>query len=106
MAGINMVEQVRDGMQVRAADGRRIGKVNRVYIREAEVYLQVIAKASWRIWYLLEPKYLYLPGSAVADVAGRRVTLNMDTVAARSCTDRPTWIPAFSMTPDGPGFRN
>ncbi len=37
MAGTNMVEQVRDGMQVRVADGRWIGNVRQVYICEAAI---------------------------------------------------------------------
>ncbi len=92
MAGTSMVEQVRDGMQVRSLDGKRIGKVRLVHTREAEVYVEVAPRSFRRFWGM-EPKPLFLPASAVAEVAGRQVTLNIDATGARSCTRRPLWIP-------------
>ena len=93
MAGGNIVEQVRDGMEVRSSDGKRLGKVRQVHTRETEIYVEVMARAAfWKLWQP-EPKNLFVPASAVAEVAGKRVTLNMDATSARTCTRRPPWIP-------------
>ena len=91
MARANMVEQVRDGMHVQSSDGNRIGKVRRVHARETEVYVEVGPRSFRRFWGM-EPKPLLLPASAVAEVAGGQVTLNMDATGAGSCTCRPLWI--------------
>jgi hypothetical protein len=50
MAGANMVEQVRDGMQVRSSDGKRIGKVRQVHERDADVYIRVAPRGFWSAW--------------------------------------------------------
>ena len=104
MAGANMAEQVRDGMHVQSSDGKRLGKVRQIHMREADVYLEVIPGGPfWKRWQV-EPKNLFLPASAVAEVSGRQVTLNMDAKAARTCTRRPPWIPGVIVDPSrGPG---
>ena len=98
MAGANMVEQVREGMQVRSSDGKRIGKVRQVHERDADVYIRVAPKASWVFWKA-EPTFLYLPASAIAEVSSKQMTLNMDANAARNCTRRPLWIPVLVVDP-------
>lgn len=103
MAGANMVEQVLPGMQVRSSDSRQIGKVSEVHQRDTDIYIEVVPKASWRFWQV-DRRYLFLPASAIAEVADRQVTLNMDANAARSCTRRPPWIPGLIPGPDGGGI--
>ena len=97
MASTPLIDQVRVGMAVYSSEGKRLGKVRHVHIRETEVYLEVASeKALWKFWQL-ELKPLFLPPSVVAPVAGQRVTLHMDAKTAKACTWKPAWIAAESV---------
>ncbi len=91
---------IREGMQVRSSEGKRLGTIIRVYARESEVgrHLEVCfrvasAFARWQLWGRRSDP-LYLPVSAIAEVQGKRVTLNMDTKTAQRYTERPSWLPS------------
>ena len=93
MTSVNMVGQIREGMQVRSSEGKRLGKLTYVYGGEAEVYLHVTSVFErWKPWGRVGGG-LYFPASAIAEVQGKRVILNMDTKTAKGCTSRPSWLP-------------
>ena len=83
---------IRDGMQVRSADGKRLGKIVQVYVRELEAYLHVVSESDW--W---KPRLggigLYIPASTIAEITDKRVILTMGLHTARQYTFRPSWIP-------------
>ncbi len=94
-----LLAAIREGMVVRSADGKRLGKVIQVHVREPEVYLQVLSGAGrWKPRF--ETTGLYIPASAIAEVDDRQVRLTMDASAAKGCTFRPSWIP-YLRVPDG-----
>ena len=94
MTRVNMVGQIREGMQVRSSEGKRLGKLSHVYGGESEVYLHVTsALERWKPWGRVGGG-LYFPASVIAEVQGKRVLLNMDTKTAKGCTSRPGWIAA------------
>ena len=97
----NTLTQVRSGMLVFSADGKRIGKVWHVYARDTETYVEVHPISFWAgivagfVPSGLSPDrgHLFLPGSTVADVSGKRVVLALDRPAVMTCTNRPAWLP-------------
>ena len=94
MADPSIVGSIRKGMQVRSSEGKRLGKLIEVYHGESQVYLRVVsAYERWKPWGRVGGG-LYFPASAIAQVHGKRVILNMDTKTAKGCTGRPGWIAA------------
>ncbi len=94
MAGGNLIEQVCPGMVVLSSDGKRLGKVRQVHTRDTETYLEVTPRGNlWKPWQLMVTiQRLFLPGSTVAEVAGKQVRVAMDAKTAKGCTWRPHWI--------------
>ena len=96
MANSTMLDQVCPGMKVRTSDGKRLGIVRQVHQREAEWYMEVLLRASlWNPVQAIVVKHVYLPGTAVTDVAGKHVAIAMDAKTAKACTWRPAWIKPF-----------
>jgi hypothetical protein len=83
--------QLREGMEVHASDGAKLGKVTHVWFgasmgggvlpSEEESCLEVHRG-------LLGRETLYIPFSAIAQVKGNVVTLNVD---AQTAHESPTW---------------
>ncbi len=98
-----LLAMLREGLAVRAADGKRLGKVVQVHVREPEVYLHVASEADlWKIWKLTTGTVgLYIPGHAITEVDDKQVLLTMDTKAAMGCTFRPSWIPPITVPDSG-----
>ena len=86
----HLLAQVRAGMQVVCVDGTKLGNVRQIHRRETEAYLEVPRRGA--LWSLMAPKARFLPASAVVEVVGNRVHLNMDAQTAKGCTVRPRWI--------------
>ena len=96
MANSTMLDQVCPGMKVRTSDGKRLGIVRQVHQREAEVYGEVLLRASiWKPMQALVLKHVYLPGTTVSDVAGKHVAIALDAKTAQACTWRPAWLQPF-----------
>ena len=99
-----LAAQVGARMQVITADGKRLGKVRHVHTYETAVYVEVPpAGALWvfKLW-VFKIKHLFLPASAVVEVVGNRVHINMDAQTANGCTARPRWIEAKDFVDLGP----
>jgi len=103
MTGAKIAEQVCEGMKVFSSDGKRLGTIWRIHYHETEVYFEVLARGALLTMWPLEQKKYFLPANAVADVSGKRVILNMDVKAAKTCTIRPPWIPMKTVNPNFPG---
>jgi hypothetical protein len=98
-----LTTQVRAGMHVIAADGKKLGKVRRMHVRDTEVSVEV--PFPWALWSPLKPHVRFLPGSMVAQIAGQEIHLNVAAPIANSCTSMPEWIKQQleSATPGAPG---
>ena len=99
MAGTTMVEQVHKGMQVRSSDGKRLGKVSRVWFGDAEAYIEVLLVPPWKAFLMAgadADAALYIPAGAIEAVSkqalGSRVTLKVTAEAARAMVERPKGI--------------
>jgi hypothetical protein len=89
-----LLAAIREGMPVRSADGKRLGKVLRVYVREPEFYLFVASEADR--WNPVKQSFgLYLPASAIGEVDTKQVRLSIDAQEAKGCTWCPSWIPPY-----------
>ena len=93
-----LIAEVRAGMAVITADGKKLGKVRRVHTRETEAYVEVVGRGA--LWTIMEPKARFLPGSAVVAAVDGRIHLNMDVRTAKGCTVRPRWIEQEIQTPN------
>ncbi len=92
--------QVRKGMKVKTSDGVRVGTVKEVWygtdpansttLCDEDVCSRLEVHQGW-----LRKRVLYVPYSAVADVFGTDVILNVDAVAAKEkrWDRRPGWLP-------------
>jgi hypothetical protein len=95
--GGGLIGRVRDGFEVRASDGRRVGKVAQVWYGSAsagrfagdETVMEV------RPGFLGRGVVAYIPDAAIADVSGKRVTLNVDAEQAKQWGRKPAWIAAY-----------
>jgi hypothetical protein len=83
---------IREGMSVSSAEGKRLGKVFRVVVREQELYLHVVSRVDVWQWWRFDDAGLYLPRSAIAEVDAKHVRLRIDATTAQGCTSRPSWI--------------
>jgi hypothetical protein len=94
VVGRNVVEQVREGMQVQTADGMRLGKVTEVWCGSEPVssYTACDDESCLEV----QGGRLYIPCSVVADVSGKVVILGVDaaTVQSKPWQWKPAWIPA------------
>jgi hypothetical protein len=92
--------QVHNGMRIISADGVYIGKVCQVHFRDTEAYIEVRPHTLWNT--LLEAlalrqrhptlSHLFLSGDTITQVVGKRVHVQLNAGAVRSCVSRPPWI--------------
>jgi len=87
-----LLAMLREGMEVRASDGKRLGKVIQVHVREPAVYLHVAAERHWWTISFNGTFGLYLPARTIAEVDTTQVLLNIDAPTAQGCTSCPSWI--------------
>ena len=96
MASSNLLAQVREGMEVRSADVKKVGKIDQVWIgtdpAAGSVWCDEDVCSRLEVHHGHER--FYIPFNAIADVSGRTVTLNVDavTVHEKGWYRRPAWI--------------
>ncbi len=92
----SLLAQVREGMEVNTADGKKVGKIDQVWIgtdpAAGSVWCDEDICSRLEVHHAAE--HFYIPFNAIADVSGRTVTLNVDaaTVHEKGWYRRPTWI--------------
>ena len=100
MATENIVARVRKGMEVHAADGQKLGKVAEVWLGTDPTATnprcdeELCSRLEVHHGGLFKRSVLYVPYSAIADVAADHVTLNVDaaTVSERAWHQKPSWV--------------
>ena len=96
----NVVEQLREGQEVRSVDGQSMGKIKAIWYgsdQPGSLISTTDEKTCFEVQKggLLSKETLYLPCEAVADISGNAVTLkaDADTVKATpSWHHKPAWI--------------
>jgi hypothetical protein len=91
MATEQLFLQLREGMQVVSADGKKLGKIIGLHVRDTEAYLEVMSEADW--WKFWLDDGLFLPAHLVTTVERKQVRISMDAKTAKGCRSRPIWIP-------------
>lgn len=100
MAGGNLIEQLRDGMEVRASDGAKLGKIKQVYYGDepATSFVHGEDETCMEVHHgglLGKADTMYVPCHAIADVSGGHVTLKVDAQKAKSTPGwhhKPSWV--------------
>ena len=100
MASENVVTRVRKGMQVLTADGQKLGKVTEVWLGTDPTATnprcdeEICSRLEVHQGGLFKRSVLYIPYSAIADVAADQVTLNVgaETVNERAWNQKPHWV--------------
>ena len=99
MAPEQAIGQVRTGMEVRTADGHKLGTVAQVWYgtdltaQDPECDAAVCSRLE--VYHgVMVHHVLYVPARAIAEVAGGHVTLNVDaaTVNEQAWGTEPPWI--------------
>ncbi len=99
MASTNIVAEVRKGMEVHTKDGQKLGKVTEVWLGDDPTATSPLCDDT--ICSRLEVHHgflgrnvLYIPYSAVREVASGHVMLSVDasTLHEQPWTQKPTWI--------------
>ncbi len=96
MASSNLLAQVREGMEVLSADGKKVGKIDQVWIgtdpAAGSVWCDEDICSRLEVHHAAER--FYIPFNAIAAVSGRTVTLNVDaaTVHEKGWYRQPVWI--------------
>ena len=100
--------QVRKGMQVKTADGVKLGKIKEIWYgtdpTEQEPRCDEAVCSRLEVVHgLVRREVFYIPYNALADVAGRSVILNVDAAALdeKGWTFKPQWIPRGKQYNDG-----
>lgn len=92
--GQSMVEQIREGMVVKTADGVKLGKITQIWCGSEPInsYTACHDESCLEV----QGGRLYVPCSAVADVSEKVVILSVDgaTVQSKPWQQKPAWIPA------------
>ena len=99
MARENIMARVHRGMEVHTMDGQNLGKIAEVWLGtdptpsnprcDEEICSRLeVHQGGW-----FKRSVLYIPYSAIAEVAADHVTLNVDaaTVNERAWTQKPSW---------------
>ena len=100
MASENVIARVRKGMEVYTTDGQTLGKVTNVWVGTDPTATnplcdeEVCSRLEVQSGGLFKRSTLYVPYSAIGDVAADRVTLNIDatTVHERAWNQKPRWV--------------
>ena len=94
MGAGNLIDQVREGMEVRASDGARVGKVSQMWYgsEPTERFAEDETVMEVRPGFLRRGDTLYIPNRALADVSGGRVLLATDAEGAKQFGRKPSWI--------------
>ena len=99
MASTNIIGDVRKGMEVHTMDGQKLGKVTEIWLGDDPTATSPLCDDT--ICSRLEVHYgflgrnvLYIPYSAVREVASDHVVLNVNASAANEYpwNQKPTWI--------------
>jgi hypothetical protein len=99
MASENIIAHVRKGMEVHTADGQKLGKVAEIWLgtdptaSNPRCDEELCSRLEVHGGSLLKRTVLYVPYSAIANVAADHVALNTDaaTVQERAWTQKPRW---------------
>ena len=99
MASENVVSRVRKGMEVHTTDGQSLGKVAEVWLGTDPTASSPLcddvlcSRVEVRSGGIFKRSTLYVPYSAIADVAADQVTLNVDAATARErpWKAKPSW---------------
>jgi hypothetical protein len=108
MAGDNLIARIRKGMEVRTSDGTSLGKIRQVWCGSDPISTTQLCddEVCSRLEVYRRRGRMYVPYSAVADVSGKCVTLNVETegVPEMHWDHRPAWISADESpgVPEGP----
>ena len=102
MASENMIARIRKGMEVHTADGQSLGKVAEVYLGTDPTATHplcdedVCSRLEVQRGGFFKRSTLYVPYSAIADVATDQVRLNLDAAAVdeRPWNQKPRWVEA------------
>ena len=100
MASENVITRVRKGMEVHTADGQVLGKVAEVWVGTDPTASnplcdeELCSRLEVQSGGLFKRTTLYVPYSAIANVAADQVTLNLDaaTVQERVWHQKPRWV--------------
>ncbi len=96
MVDPTLLAQVHEGMEVKSADGKRLGKIRRVWYGTDP--LHSTARCDEDMCSRLEVQQrhttTYIPYNAIAEVSGKCVTLKVDaaTVNEKGWYRKPLWI--------------
>ena len=99
MASENLIARVRTGMEVRTTDGQSLGKVAEIWLGTDPTASnprcddEICSRLEVRSGGFFNRSTLYVPYSAIADVAADHVTLNVDAAAVRErpWKTKPSW---------------
>ncbi len=102
MASEITIAHVRKGMEVRTADGQKLGKVALVWYGTDPTATNprcdedICSRLEVHSGGIFKHTLLYVPYSAIAEVTAGHVTLNLDaaTVNERDWIKQPRWIAA------------
>ena len=100
MASENVILRVHNGMEVHTADGQTLGSVKNVWLGTDPTATNplcdedVCSRLEVQSGGFFKRSTLYVPYSAIADVAADHVTLNIDaaTVHERPWNQKPRWV--------------
>ncbi len=99
MASENVIAQIRKGMEVHTADGQKLGKVAEIWLgtdptaSNPRCDEELCSRLEVHSGGLLKRTVLYVPYSAIANVAADHVTLTTEaaTVREQAWTQKPRW---------------
>lgn len=99
MARENVITRVRKGMEVRTTDGQSLGKVAEVWLGTDPTASSPLcddalcSRVEVQSGGFFKRSTLYVPYSAIAEVAADQVTLNIDAATAqeRPWKTKPSW---------------
>lgn len=96
MVDHDVLKQIHEGMEVKSADGERLGKIRRIWYGSDP--LQHTDQCDEDVCSRLEVQQrdttTYIPFNAIAKVPGKYVTLNVDaaTINEKGWYRKPLWI--------------
>ena len=98
MAEGSAIDRVREGMDVRASDGAKLGKIKQVFIGDdaTTTFVRGDNETCMEVHHgLLGRDVMYIPCTAVADVSEGHVILKVDAKTAKTTSSwhrKPAWV--------------
>gem|GEM_PF-1648851 len=103
-----VITNVHGGMRMISADGIYIGKIWRIYFRDAESCIEIRPHSFWNVLLdalVLRPmpnsSHLFISGHTITRIVSKRVHVRLDAKAARACVNMPPWIEREKIPPTG-----